>query len=210
MLVTGPPYIRSRVAENDRVRLASSDCLEKPVEVIDHSLLLVIGSIQPRFEYIAVSGQNFAPLLLVDPVVLWSSIERMITVPRRDINSKLKPILAASRRHLFEDVALSIPPSRVFNRVGSGIRRPQAEAVVMLGCDDHAPHASVFDHPGPLAAIQRRGVEVIRADTAFTPFLLGECIHSKMNECVVFQLLPGQLSMCRHRQDRRGTGALQQ
>src|SRR5262249_16363592 len=134
----------------------------------------------------------------------------MITVPRRDINSKLKPILAASRRHLFEDVAFSIPPFRVLNRVGCGIGRPQAEAIVMLGGDDHALHSSVLDYPGPPAAIERRRVEIIRANTAFTPFLIGECIHSKMNECVVLQLLPGQLSMCRHRQDRRGPSALQQ
>src|SRR5215469_2819602 len=72
----------------------------------------------------------------------------------------------------------------------------------MLGCNDNALHPGVFDYPSPLAAIERGRVEVVRTHTALAPFLICKCIHSEMDECVIFQLLPFELLRRRQRQDR--------
>src|SRR5215469_5493526 len=81
---------------------------------------------------------------------------------------------------------------------------------MVLGCNDNSFHASVPYYPGPLAAVEGGRVEGVWTHTAFTPFLIGKCIHSEMNECVILQLLPFELLRRGHRQHGRRRRELHQ
>src|SRR4030042_2128601 len=80
----------------------------------------------------------------------------------------------------------------------SQIRWPEAESVVMLGCNDDPFHSGITGNLCPLVAIKPGGIEDGLFFITITPFLVCESINSKMDKHVVFHFMPGKLLFCRH------------
>ena len=76
---------------------------------------------------------------------------------------------------------------------------PQAEAVMMLGCEDNALHSGLAGYTGPLLTVKVRWSEDVRVLISGTPLIVGESIGAKMNEHIIFHSLPLQLSGSRYR-----------
>ena len=68
---------------------------KEAVEIVDHSLLLIVGSVEPGLEDFAVIGQYFPPLVLVDPVVAGEFRRADDCGPRRNVDTELQSIFAA-------------------------------------------------------------------------------------------------------------------
>ena len=128
----------------------------------------------------------------------------MIPVPGRKIYAKVQSILPAGIRQLFEDIALPASPATLRHRVRAGPGWPEAKAVVVFGRDDNAFHAGVLRRSGPLSAVQFRGIEQVFRLRPTAPFGPAEGVGAKVNEHVIFHLLPTQLRFCGHRPVRLG------
>src|SRR4030043_373674 len=76
----------------------------------------------------------------------------------------------------------------------SQIRWPEAESVVMLGCNDDPFHSGITGNLCPLVAIKPGGIEDGLFFITITPFLVCESINSKMDKHVVFHFM--QASCC--------------
>ena len=63
---------------------------------------------------------------------------------------------------------------------------PQAESVVMFGCQDHSFHAGFHKGLYPLLAIQSGGIECFRIGITVSPFAVVECVKSEVYESVCF------------------------
>jgi len=74
---------------------------------------------------------------------------------------------------------------QVLHAVSGALRRPEAEAVVVLGGDDDAFYAGLFGNPHPLPAIQLSGVENFGAFRAVPPFQVGEGVDVEVYEGVI-------------------------
>ena len=86
-------------------------------------------------------------------------------------------------------------------------RGPVAEAIMVLGGDDHAGDASRFHHAHPLSRIKRGGCERGGRFVAVTPFAVREGVWSKVDEPREFHVLPCPLRRRRYgcnRWQRRG------
>ena len=85
-----------------------------------------------------------------------------------------------------------------------GLRRPEAEAVVVLGREDHHAEAGLFERPDPLVGIERRRVEQRRILRTVAPLPVGEGVNSKVQEGCQLHPLPGQLGFRGYQPGRQG------
>src|SRR5947207_14792557 len=71
--------------------------------------------------------------------------------------------------------------------------RPQAEAVMMFGHEDHILHSGGWGRPHPLFWVRVKGVENRWIGGAVSPFAIHKCVWTEMNECAHLEILPGDL-----------------
>ena len=81
--------------------------------------------------------------------------------------------------------------------------RPQAESIMMLGCQDGHLETSFLERTYPLLRIEIGGIEECGIFFAVSPFTSCESIDTKMQESSQLHLLPFQLlrsryKTCRH------------
>ena len=78
--------------------------------------------------------------------------------------------------------------------MGGELARPKAETVVVLGGENHAFHPSFFEGLHPLAGVELGWVEAARILVAFAPLFSAESVWPKVDEPVIFHLVPGKLT----------------
>src|SRR4029079_5998255 len=89
---------------------------------------------------------------------------------------------AAGVHELAHHVAAAAPERRALDRVLRGLRRPQAEAVVMLRGENHRAEAAGPGRTRPLPGVELRGREDRRALRAVAPLSVGEGVDAEMEE----------------------------
>ena len=113
----------------------------------------------------------------------------MVTVPRREVDGKLQPILATGVGQFADDVALAVLPRRVLYRIVSIGRRPHTEAAVVLGGEDDALHAGVLAGAHPLSAVELRRIEEFHILVAVAPLLVGISVQRIVDEGIHLHIL---------------------
>ena len=124
-------------------------------------------------------------------VISVGTVSWVVAIPWREVNPHLDALFLAGDRKLFEDISLK---RRLHNGVGGELARPQAEAVVMLCCNDHSLHPRLFEGLDPLIAVQLGWVKRFGLFLAVAPFLAGERVGAKMDERIRFHLVPLQMT----------------
>ena len=79
--------------------------------------IATIGTVEPYLKDVAVVRQQFAQLVAKVGHILRSSIVLMVSVPRREVDGKLQPLLTAGISQLAYYVALTLLPQRILNRI---------------------------------------------------------------------------------------------
>ena len=163
-----------------------------------------VGSIEPELEQRAIFGSQLLQLLVIILHILRCAIGCLVTVPRREVETQFQPVLPASLTEFPHDIALTILIRRVPDAVFREFRRPETEAVVMLGSEDYARHASLLERTDPLFRVAQGRVKDTRLGISVAPFPVGVGVQSEMDERIGFQLMPLHLVGCRDRTDGLG------
>ena len=74
--------------------------------------------------------------------------------------------------------------------MSSGLRGPQTETIMVLGCENNHLESSLFQSDNPLFSIEVGRKKQSRIFCAITPLASCEGVHAKMNERSKFKLLP--------------------
>ena len=156
--------------------------------------IATVGSVEPDLEQVAVLCQQFLQLCMEIFHVVGGAVESLMAIPGREVDTHLQPVFPARCSKFAHDVAFAVLIGRVAHAVVRIFRRPQAEAVVVLGREDDALHACLLDGARPLLRIESRGVERLRIGVAIAPFAIAECVGTKMYEGVGLHLLPTDLA----------------
>ena len=144
--------------------------------------------------YFAIVGQQLGQLFDKEFVVAGRvTVTFSVTIPRREIHTKLHTILRTGVTQFLHHVTLSILPGRRSNRMFCGLGRPQAETVVMFGRQQYHLETGFLQLANPLFGIQIGGVEQCRIFFTITPLSVGKGIDTKMQKGCQFHLLPFQL-----------------
>ena len=74
------------------------------------------------------------------------------------------------------------------------LRRPEAETVVVFAGENETLHAGFLGGANDLLGVEGGGVENFLALIAVAPFLVGERVHSEMQEAIELHFVPAQLA----------------
>ena len=97
-LIAAPADIRTKVIEDDRIRLVFSDQFDVTREVIDLFLSIrtfSTGIVKPHVEDLSIAGQKFCQLIAEVIIVFRSAVKLVIPVPGRQIEAEFDPAAAA-------------------------------------------------------------------------------------------------------------------
>ena len=183
------------------VRLKLSYQLVVSLPVVD--LLLAVRSlaaraVKPDAANIAVAGQKLCKLSDKEIIVLLAlAVVYAVSVPRRAVHSKLYPLFTAGIRHLFHNVALSVPERAARNGMRGSFRLPQAEAVMVLAGQYKRSHSCALDSLHPLTGVKFGRIKNILILGTVSPLPAGICVDGKMNESVKLKLLMKELPFAR-------------
>ena len=166
-----------------------------------------IGAVEPDFVNLAVLGEQFGELRDVEVVVARRvAVGGLVSVPRREIQSGADAIGPAGVDELPHQVARTSAPWAGGHRVRGGACWPEAEAVVMLGGEDHGLHTGGSGGAGPLPGIEGGGIEDARVLGTVAPLTVGEGVHPEVHEERELVALPVELG-ARGTRARGGSGA---
>ena len=182
----------------DRARLAGTAIIA----------IAPIRTVEPIFEQRPVVANQLFHLRMELVHVARLAVVLAIAVPRRKVNTELQPIFMASIRKVAHHITLSILPRRILYGILRRSRRPEAEAVVVLGGQDDTLQSGRLNRTNPLFAIEVGRVECRSRRIAITPFQIIERIQSEMHERIRLQFMPFHLLGRRHRQNRCGSFCL--
>ena len=197
--------VAARIAPDDTPRLQLADHLEglRPAVVVLGNLsplvgtaipaIAAVGPVEPHFEHLAVVRQQFAQLVAEILHISRATVFRMISVPRREIDSKLKSFFATSISQFAHHVTLTILPWRVLHRIFRIGRGPHTKTAMMLGSKDDASHTCLLTHPRPLPAVEIRGIKQLWIFIAETPFLICIGVQRIMYKRIHLHVLPPKL-----------------
>ena len=152
-----------------------------------------VRSVQPDFRDLSVTGEQFPELLLIVADIILSPIGCLVTVPGGKVDAELQPVASAGLCEFADDVAGAVLIRRRGDRIVGELRRPEAEAIVMLSRQDDSLYAGGFEGPHPLLAVKPRRVEDSRIGVTVSPLAVRESIGPEMDECPDLVLLPGYL-----------------
>ena len=142
------------------------------------------GRARKELESRAVVGQNLAELFLEDRQVVGRTVLGVVTVPRRDIESDVEAVLAAGIGHFLHVITFAVAELRLRDVVLGGLRRPQAQAVVVLADDDDAGYAAVLARLYDLLGVEFGRSETLRVLVAVAPLLVVERVRTEMQDRV--------------------------
>ena len=118
----------------------------------------------------------------------------MVAIPRRQVDAKFEPSRRTSLGELGDDIALTVAPRAVFDRMGGVLRGPQTKAVVVLGGKDEAVHAATTGAVDDLGGIEITRIENCRGFVAQTPFAVGKGVDGKVQKPIKLVGVPGLLA----------------
>ncbi len=212
--VAHPAHFRPHVAEHDGVGLQlphqGPGLLPAVVSLaIDFPSLAraaivavaAVGPVEPDLVDRAVLREQLAQLVAEVGHVFRPAVVLVVAVPGRKVDAELQAVPPAGVGNLAHHVPLTALPGAVLDRVLRVLRRPQAEAVVMLGREDQPLHACLLRRAHNLVGVERAGIEDRFRLIAVAPFLVGEGIHREVQKAIELQILPRPLS-------RAGQGAV--
>ena len=218
LFVAHPPATGTAVGEDDCLRLYTVQHLVNAriivvITTVDGTRLLssaipsvsTIGSIEPNFEHFTIIGQQITQLSIKIVQIRRRSVIGLMTIPGRQINSKLQSIFLASFRQFAHDVSFTIFIRTVCHTVVGAGKRPKAKSIVMLGRKNDTFHSCCHQSLGPLFAIQTRRIEHLRRCVTISPFTVVERIQTKVDKSIGFHLLPFHLLRLRNRKNRIGS-----
>ena len=157
-----------------------------------------IGTVEPHLEDVAVVRQQLTQLIAEVGDILRPSVVLMVTVPGRQVDGELQPLLSASIGQLPHHIAPTLFPRRVLHGVLGICAGPHAKTAVVLGGKDDAPHARLLTDAHPLPTVQIAGIKQLRVFIAEAPLLVGVSVQRVMDKSVHLHLLPPQLVLRRH------------
>ena len=129
------------------------------------------------------------------------AISPIMPIPRRQIQPHIDAVGSGGGDKLLNDVSSAVLPRAADDRVGGVFGRPEAEAVVVLGGENHEGNSGGGGSGGPLGGVERSGIEEGGGLSASAPFGVGESVGSKVEEHDDFSLLPFQLGEGREWED---------
>ncbi|OEL13276.1 putative alpha-L-fucosidase 1 [Dichanthelium oligosanthes] len=129
-------------------------------------------------------------------------VHRFVAVPRREVQPQPDPLRARGGGELGDDVPGPASPRRGGHRVVGQRRRPEAEAVVVLGREHDAAEPAPRRDARPLARVERRGGEHGGVGAAGAPLGVREGVGPEVEEERHLRELPPELRVGRDRQDR--------
>ena len=135
-----------------------------------------VRSVQPDFRDLSVTGEQFPELLLIVADIILSSVGCLVTVPRGQVDAELKSVASAGLCEFADNVAGAVLVRRCGDRIVGELRRPEAEAVMMLCRQDDSLYAGGFEGPHPLLAVKPRRVEDSRIGVTVSPLAVRESI----------------------------------
>src|SRR5690606_10498751 len=116
---------------------------------------LPVRTIEPDFVQRAVTREQFGQLCIVDIVVTRRiAVCRMVTIPRREIESCAQTLRTARIDELADQIARTAAPRTRCNRMSRRRGRPETETIVMLRREDHRPEAGGTRRARPLTCIE--------------------------------------------------------
>src|SRR6185437_2816755 len=136
------------IGEDDGVGLIGAQGFDDFFEVVD--VAFAAGSVEPEFDEVAVARCQLGELVVVVAVVGGGIVVAgIVTVPGREIDAELEAVLAGGAGHVADHVAFAVAPWGVLDAVGSLGGGPEAEAIVVLGDEDHVFGAGIANgfHP---------------------------------------------------------------
>ena len=138
--------------------------------------------------------QQLRQLVGVDVVVARRvAVGRMIPVPRREIQPGAESFGAARVDELADDIAAAAPPRTLRHRVRRRPGWPEAEAVVMLGGEDHRAEPGGARLPWPRPRVERGRIEDAGIFAAVAPLAIGEGVDAEVQEERELVALPREL-----------------
>src|SRR5215207_2025339 len=196
-LVAAPAHIGTRVGEDHRSRLEPANEAEHPWPVIHLAAAvrpLTVGAVEPDFGDASITCQELSELGGVDVVIRGGiAVAGMVSVPRREIQSRPEPFGGARVDELSNDVAGAAAPWTA--RDGMPRRRgwPEAEPVVMLRGQDHGAEPRLARRARPLACVKTCRIEDARRLAPVSPLAIREGVHAEVKKHRELISLPGQL-----------------
>ena len=220
-LVADPAQVgAAEVAEEHGLRLpavARGDDLRPRVVglLVDGALLAgpavesvaAVGAVEPDLRERPVLREELLELAQIVVAVGGRPVVGAVAVPGRKVEPGLDALGGAGIDELAHDVAPAAAPRRVADAVLRPLRRPEAEAVVVLGGEDEARHAALAGDARPLAAVERGGREDRGILVAVAPLEAGERVGREVDEAVERLLVPGELARAGKRDHRARSAA---
>ena len=164
-----------------------------------------VGSVEPHLKHRTIVRQQVVQLRIEIRKVIGRTVVSLMTVPGRQVHRKLQSVFLTSLRQFLHHISLTVLPGRMLHAVLRAFERPQTEAIVMLGRQNHPLHAGLYQCPGPLLTVEFFRIEQFRVGISIAPFTVVESIQSKMNERISLHLLPCYLLGLRNRQNGFGS-----
>ena len=131
--------------------------------------------------HFSVISKKFCKLFDKEFIISWRiAVAFRITVPRRQVYTKLQPIFFTGFTQFIHDVSLSIFPWRRSNRVLRCFSRPQAKTIMVFSCQNSHLETSGFQIRHPLVAIQFFRIKQFRVFFTTPPFMSGKGIDSEV------------------------------
>ena len=95
----------------------------------------------------------------------------------------MHPFGTAGIDKLAHHVAFAVFPGAVLDAMFGVLAGPEAEAVVVLGREDHPRDAGRLGRTHPLASIEFCRIEQLGVLGSVAPFPVGKRVHAEMDEC---------------------------
>ncbi len=115
-------------------------------------------------------------------IVFFSTIDRTIHIPGREINAELHPLIPTCLGQLSYHITFPVFPRTTFNRMFRIITWPQTKTIVMLCSNNDEFHTGIFASFNPLSGIQLAGIKNLWVFFSITPFSICKCIDPKMKK----------------------------
>src|SRR5438105_12656142 len=206
-LVSNPTDVRTSIAKEYAVGLEVAHELPRRRPVVIRAIVefpslvraaivtvAAVRAVEEDLENRTVAREQLAQLIAVVDEILRPPVILVVTIPRRQIDAEFETRSRAGFGDFFDDVPPPAAPGTVLDRVLGVLRRPEAEAIVVLAGENQALHPAVFRSRDDLVGIEVRGIENRRRFIAIAPLAVRECVHGEMEEAVELHFVPAELS----------------
>ena len=194
------------VGEHHGIGLIGAQLRHVMLEVVD--VAVAARAVQPPLDQRAVAGGQLDQLAGIEDVIgLGIGVAGLVPVPGRQVDAHAHAFALHRLRGHADQVALPVQPRAGLDRVIALLRRPQREAIVVLGHQHQVIGARRLGRAGPLAGIDAVGIEHGGRRLAVAPFAVQEGVGAEVHQHAEAAVLPGHLLRRRGRRRERVGGA---